>query len=368
MLLHLSSSKLLDFAHPFICLSFDLDQANRSSLPGRNLTSPVITLVVGPAGRIFACHESVLTASPYFAAALYGQFLESSSKRIELPEEVPEVFSSILEFLYKGDYYPRLVHNKRHNAYELEDAGASPAPSGGGKAGHVESTVHHPTLGQPLLKDTLVYCAAERYGLDALKRLALRKQGLHTGVQCATILASARYAYDHTPESDSKLRAHYLALIIRSRHTFKRSGTMQMEMETGGRLFFDLFVAMSNHMVSPVRAASSMVPSDLLRTTCRRWSSRRASHLVEGSCRAHCPPSCFRIADVDLESHLIMPSYHVSHLIFFLFKSLLQMYIYRYPGVCLDLVVTVLYHYAPSEPCGIAPRLSRLAVGWHGTA
>lgn len=62
-------------------------------------------------------------------------------------------------------------------------------------------------------------------------------------------MSSARYAYANTPDNDSKLRAHYLALIIRSRSTFKRSGTMQMEMETGGKLFFDLFVAMCNHMV-----------------------------------------------------------------------------------------------------------------------
>lgn len=91
-------------------------------------------------------------------------------------------------------------------------------------------------------------CTAEKYGLPQLQRLALRKQGLQSGVQCSTILTSARYAYAHTPDSDSSLRAHYLALIIRSRHTFKRSGTMQMEMEAGGRLFFDLFVALSNHI------------------------------------------------------------------------------------------------------------------------
>ena len=95
----------------------------------------------------------------------------------------------------------------------------------------------------------MVYCTAERYGLEELKRLALRKQGLQSGIQVTTILASARYAYAHTPENDSKLRAHYLALIIRSRNIFKRSGTMQMEMEAGGLLFFDLFVAICNHMV-----------------------------------------------------------------------------------------------------------------------
>lgn len=84
------------------------------------------------------------------------------------------------------------------------------------------------------LKDTAIYCAAEKFGLDELKRLALRKQGLQSGIQVEVILRSARYAYENTPDSDSRLRAHYLALIIRSRKTFKRSGTMQMEMEIGG--------------------------------------------------------------------------------------------------------------------------------------
>jgi hypothetical protein len=102
-------------------------------------------------------------------------------------------------------------------------------------------------------------CAADRYGLELLKRLALRKQGLQSGVQISTILASARFAYANTPDTDSKLRAHYLALIIRSRNTFKRSGTMQVEMEEGGKLFFDLFVAMCNHMddLSTVRSPRS---------------------------------------------------------------------------------------------------------------
>jgi hypothetical protein len=94
-------------------------------------------------------------------------------------------------------------------------------------------------------------CSAEIYGLEELKRLALRKQGLRQGMQISTILASARYAYGHTPDSDSKLRAQYLTLIIRSRNNFKKSGTMKLEMEQGGTLFFDLFVAMCNHMVSP---------------------------------------------------------------------------------------------------------------------
>jgi len=83
-------------------------------------------------------------------------------------------------------------------------------------------------------------------------------------LDCATVLRSARFAYSHTPPSDSRLRAHYLALIIRGRRTFKRSGTLQMEMERGGtQLFFDVFVAMCNHIEDSRRK----VPTELLDPT-----------------------------------------------------------------------------------------------------
>ena len=125
---------------------------------------------------------------------------------------------------------------------------SSPNPENTGGRGNVEATVYISSVGEHLLKDTVIYCAAEKYGLEELKRLALRKQGLQSGIEVATILRSARYAYDNTPDTDSRLRAHYLALIIRCRKTFKRSGTMQTEMESGGKLFFDLFVALCNHV------------------------------------------------------------------------------------------------------------------------
>jgi len=209
------------------------------------LTSAIITIVVGSDQRVFAAHEDVLSHSPFFASACRDQFFESTARRIALPDEDPEVFSCVLEYLYKGDYYPRLLHDKRRNTWQLEGAVESPK-LGGGRG--TEATLLHSGVGDVILRDTAVYCAADRYGLEELKRLALRKQGLQSGIEVGTILRSARYAYENTPDSDSRLRAHYLALIIRSRKTFKRSGTMQTEMEMGGKLFFDLFVAMCNHM------------------------------------------------------------------------------------------------------------------------
>ncbi|KAF2244415.1 hypothetical protein BU26DRAFT_569399 [Trematosphaeria pertusa] len=229
-----------------------------------SLTSAIVTIVVGPDQRLFAAHEDVLCHSPFFAEALRGQFFESTNRRIDLPTEEPEIFSCILEYLYKGDYYPRLVHDKRRQTWMLEGAVSSPDPSkNGDRVAAVEPTFFHSGVGDILLRDTAVYCAADRYGLEELKRLSLRKQGLQSGIEVGTILRSARYAYENTPDSDSRLRAHYLALIIRSRKTFKRSGTMQMEMEIGGKLFFDLFVAMCNHVDDIVDASNARTPKSI---------------------------------------------------------------------------------------------------------
>jgi len=262
-------------------------QSDKSLAP-----SPIVTLTVGHEGRLFAAHEDVLCQAPFFQEVLRGRhYLDAQNKRIALPDEEPEVFSAILEYLYKGDYYPRLLPNKHRGSWELEDSAprrATPHTSptindsptiGGGRAGQtpqtpsaVEATVYLSSIGQHLLRDTVIYCAAERYGLDELKRLALRKQGLQSGIDVGTILRSAQYCYAHTPDSDSRLRAHYLALIIRCRKTFKRSGTMQAEMEKcgsdvygqgSGKLFFDLFVAMCNHLDDVIDATNARTPKTI---------------------------------------------------------------------------------------------------------
>lgn len=135
------------------------------------MTSSVVTLVVGAEQRLFAAHEDVLSASPFFAQTLRNTYMDPAAKRIALPDEEPEIFSSVLEYLYKGDYFPRLTHNKRRNSWEIE-------PPTEEEQARVESTVYHRSFDGDLLKDTVIYCAAERYGLSELKKIALRKQGL----------------------------------------------------------------------------------------------------------------------------------------------------------------------------------------------
>ena len=108
------------------------------------LTSPIITLCVGPKERLFAGHEDILCRSPYFESACRGQYYDNQSRKITIPDESPEVLSAVLEYLYKGDYHPKLLHNKRKDTWEIE---------GNDDA---EATLFHHASKQPLLKDTAV--------------------------------------------------------------------------------------------------------------------------------------------------------------------------------------------------------------------
>ena len=51
------------------------------------LTSAIVTLIVGCDQRLFAAHEDILSSSPFFAAALKGQFYEATTKKVELRDE-----------------------------------------------------------------------------------------------------------------------------------------------------------------------------------------------------------------------------------------------------------------------------------------
>nr|POE80058.1 hypothetical protein CFP56_08124 [Quercus suber] len=113
----------------------------------RNLTSAIVTICVGPSQRLFAAHEDVLTKSQHFAHACRSQFFESSGKRIDLPQEEPEVFSAVLEYLYKGDYSPKLIYDKKRASWLLDDADG---PSN-------ENTIHSNGVGGSVLKDTMIY-------------------------------------------------------------------------------------------------------------------------------------------------------------------------------------------------------------------
>ncbi|EWZ40999.1 hypothetical protein FOZG_06426 [Fusarium oxysporum Fo47] len=62
-----------------------------------------ITIICGE--RQFKTHRAVVcTQSPFFDKAMSGDYMESTSRSIELPEDDPDVVERFLEFLYTGTY------------------------------------------------------------------------------------------------------------------------------------------------------------------------------------------------------------------------------------------------------------------------
>lgn len=100
--------------------------------------------------------------SPFFAAlccrrnpfqpgtAVPGRIVNGSSKRIDLPDEQPEILSCVLEYLYKGDYTPRLVQNAQRDQWGLEDMGVD------NHGQNTTATMYHPAVRGVILRDTAV--------------------------------------------------------------------------------------------------------------------------------------------------------------------------------------------------------------------
>lgn len=53
---------------------------------------------------MFHAYEAILCRIPFFRAALQGEFLEATEKKIIMPEEKSEILASLIEHLYTGTY------------------------------------------------------------------------------------------------------------------------------------------------------------------------------------------------------------------------------------------------------------------------
>lgn len=114
----------------------------------RQLTSPIIKLVVGSDNTEFNVSQYILCKLPFFQAALQGQFREASEKLINMPEDDPEIVSKLVEVLTRGDYSPPSIA--------------------------LEGTPTDETRLQCKLFHAQVYVLGEKYSCDALCEVASR--------------------------------------------------------------------------------------------------------------------------------------------------------------------------------------------------
>jgi len=151
------------------------------------LKSPIITLVVGPPDREIAltAHQLFLSRSPFFQ----NIFTASPTRSVSLPDDDLDAIGCFLQFLYTGEYFPRITKN----------------PSGEEHLERELGTVEIDEDGASLLKHARVYTLAERLGVQELKHLAHAK--IHRINSTAKgELAYARYVYANTPREDTTIR------------------------------------------------------------------------------------------------------------------------------------------------------------------
>ena len=112
-------------------IAFPSHDAQTDSARKSYLRSPIIQLVVGTGDTTttLSVHQALLVQSPHFAEAVSRFTDTAQTRRIELPNDDLTATSSVLEYLYKGDYFPTL-----QGAQTMEYDPTVPSPDNDGVA------------------------------------------------------------------------------------------------------------------------------------------------------------------------------------------------------------------------------------------
>lgn len=131
-------------------------------------------------------HQGLLIQSPFFEEAV-SKFSDNPNtrRRIELSNDDLAATASVLEYLYKSDYFPTLSGTTN---LAFDDSVPQPDHEGVG-----------------LLRHARVYTLAQRYGLPALSALAHKKIHLTQSTAKGEI-AYARFVYAETSTDDENIR------------------------------------------------------------------------------------------------------------------------------------------------------------------
>lgn len=184
--------------------------ATASNDPASYLRSPIVTINVGTgdeATALFA-HQALLIQSPYFAQAV-SRFKDSSPRVIDLQNDDILATSSVLEWIYKGDYFPTMDAQKSSLEYDP----SVPAPD---------------DQGVGLLRHARVYTLAQRFGLPELAGLAHRKIHLTSSTAKGEI-AYARFVYKETTPEDLQIRRPVAAFWATRSHVLRHEAEHEFE-------------------------------------------------------------------------------------------------------------------------------------------
>ncbi|KAI5781243.1 hypothetical protein EDC01DRAFT_249582 [Geopyxis carbonaria] len=177
------------------------------SPPPSYLKSPIITIHVGEEPTTLSAHMALLQASPFLARACATYTAETplNERSIQLPDEDLAAVGSLLEYLYTGEYFPRLIRNG--DTTVLEDLPES-------EASDLDDSGEH------LLRHARIYTLGEKLELPKLKELAHSK--IHRINSTAKgELRYARFVYKNTSREDKVIRAPIASFWAHRSHVLR---------------------------------------------------------------------------------------------------------------------------------------------------
>ena len=219
--------------------------------------SKTITLVVGEQNQQYVIHKSLLQRSPVLAKMSEGDFLESSSGIIKLPEDEPDMVSCIVDYLYRGDFNFGIDTEEKSLVVPQSDVWSEPArkiaddmdafdtnPMAAGIPNDTETSVKQ-TAARYLAK---LYVVAEKYQLREMHPLILKKMASCIDLEKNPegFLDLATTIYDGTPDSDTTFRPYfrdYCPAAIRELVKQEEQGAEVLDsyVSDGGPLAVDIF-------------------------------------------------------------------------------------------------------------------------------
>lgn len=128
-----------------------------------------------------------LSRSPYFQ----NIFAASPTRSVALPDEDIDAIGCFLQYLYTGEYFPRIIKNANGEEHLEKES--------------TDTSDERDQDGNSLLKHAKVYTLAQKLGVEELKHLSHAK--IHRINSTAKgELAYARYVYGNTPREDTTIR------------------------------------------------------------------------------------------------------------------------------------------------------------------
>ena len=126
------------------------------------LTSPLITIKVGPRAKTLIAHKAVLTQVAFFEACLSSEYVECQTNTINLPEDICEIVVQVVHYLYTGKLQPSSL-------VRPTDASGVEVPNK--EPDNAQMKRFDPAIGRLFADYMMAYTTADKLGIESLCKL-----------------------------------------------------------------------------------------------------------------------------------------------------------------------------------------------------